>query len=253
MPYACFGVPRCFWLTSASADSVIDPCTGKVVCKVIEGKPKDVDVAIEAARRAFDTTWGLKVPGTGRARLLYKLSDLIEAHGNEISALEALDCGKSWLRNKGLDVMWVTECLRYYAGWADKIHGSVIETTNDELVYTRREPIGVCAQIIPWNFPRMCSFVHRACIILASNLADSAKHTVINIAWKVFPALAAGNTVILKPAEHATLTALFFAQLVNEAGFPPGVVNVVNGIGTVIGKHLSEHPNVDKVKLTSGA
>jgi len=205
---------------------VINPTTGKVITKISEGTPADVDLAVKAAQHAFDTTWGLNTPGYKRGALLNKLADLMQEHFDELAALEALDNGKTFSWSSTVDVPESIATLRYYAGWADKIHGSTIETTEQKLVYTRHEPIGVVGQIIPWNFPLMM------------------------MSWKLGPALATGNAIVLKPSEFTPLTALLVAQLVNEAGYPPGVVNIVNGYGHVVGQSISEHQHIDKVAFT---
>lgn len=136
--------------------SVINPATGKVITSISEGGPKDVDLAVKAAQKAFDTAWGLNTPGFKRGALLNKLADLMQAHFDELAALEALDNGKTFSWATTVDVPESIACIRYYAGWADKVHGQTIETTDDKLIYTRHEPIGVVGQIIPWNFPRTC-------------------------------------------------------------------------------------------------
>lgn len=133
---------------------VINPVTGTPICTIAHGTKADLDIAVRAARKAFETTWGTHMPGTVRARLLHKLADLLEAHADELAAMESLNCGKPFVRVRAREVPNPIECLRYYAGWADKIQGSTIETTEAELVYTLQEPLGVVGQIIPWNFPR---------------------------------------------------------------------------------------------------
>ncbi|OBZ79629.1 Aldehyde dehydrogenase [Grifola frondosa] len=205
---------------------VVNPSTGKVVTKISEGTKDDVDLAVKAAQKAFDTVWGLHATGVQRSRLLNKLADLMEQHAEEYAALEALDNGKTFGWAMKADVPNSIGCLRYYAGWADKIQGNTIETSEAKLTYTRHEPIGVVGQIIPWNFPLMM------------------------VAWKIGPALATGNTIILKPSEFTPLTALFTAKLINEAGFPPGVVNIVNGLGSTVGQAITEHMDIDKVAFT---
>jgi len=205
---------------------VINPTNGKVITRVSEGTPKDVDLAVEAAEKAFNQVWGHNTPGAARGVLLNKLADLIEKHQDEFSALEALDNGKTFAWAKAADVTMSIGTLRYYAGWADKIQGTTIETSLDKIAYTTHEPIGVVGQIIPWNFPLMM------------------------LSWKFGPALAAGNCVILKPSEFTPLTALFCAKLAHEAGFPPGVINVVNGYGSTVGSAISSHPQIEKVAFT---
>ncbi|EKM54307.1 uncharacterized protein PHACADRAFT_258086 [Phanerochaete carnosa HHB-10118-sp] len=205
---------------------VYDPSTGKVITKVAAGSAKDVDLAVQAAKTAFKNSWGLKVPGQERGRLLGKLADLIEKNVDELSALEALDAGKPFLQAKTMDLAAVISTIRYFAGWADKNSGKTIETTEAKFAYTRHEPIGVCGLIVPWNFPLMIA------------------------SWKIGPALATGNTIVLKPAEVTSLTALRLAELVVEAGFPDGVFNVVPGVGSVAGQALTEHKDVGKVSFT---
>ncbi|KAH9986369.1 aldehyde dehydrogenase, partial [Russula vinacea] len=200
--------------------------TGKVITSIAEGTAKDVDRAVSAAKHAFETSWGLKVPGARRGELLNKLADLIELHSDELAALEALDNGKTFNLAKNVDLGMSVGTIRYYAGWADKIHGQVIETHEGNFSYTRHEPIGVVGQIIPWNFP------------------------LLIMTWKIGPALATGNCIILKPSEFTPLTALRVCSLIKEAGFPPGVVNVVTGYGETAGRAVSEHMGIDKVAFT---
>ncbi|KAJ8593641.1 aldehyde dehydrogenase [Rhizopogon salebrosus TDB-379] len=205
---------------------VINPTNGKVITSVSEGTPKDIDIAVEAAQTAFDTVWGLKAPGAQRSILMAKLSALMERDADELAALEALDNGKTfnWARNA--DVAGSIDCIRYYAGWADKVTGQVQETTEAKLTYSRHEPIGVVGQIIPWNFP------------------------LLMMAWKLGPALACGNTIVLKPSEFTPLTAIKLCHLINEAGFPPGVVNVITGYGGTTGHAIASHMNIEKVAFT---
>ncbi|KAG6333421.1 hypothetical protein ID866_5671 [Astraeus odoratus] len=205
---------------------VINPTNGKVVAAVSEGTPKDVDLAVEAAEKAFETTWGLNCPGTERGKLLGKLASLIEEHADELAALEALDNGKAFNMARNVDVTAAAECIRYYAGWADKITGQVIETSEEKLTYTRHEPIGVVGQIIPWNFP------------------------LLMFVWKIAPALATGNTIVIKPSEFTPLTALRMCHLVQEAGFPPGVLNVITGYGNTVGSAITSHMKIHKVAFT---
>ncbi|KAI9461069.1 aldehyde dehydrogenase domain-containing protein [Russula earlei] len=212
--------------SDGSTIDVVNPSTGKVITSIAEGTAKDVDRAVAAAKRTFENTWGLKVPGAQRGKLLNRLADLLETHSDELAALEALDNGKTFLWAKAVDVHFSIETIRYYAGWADKIHGQVVETHERKLAYTRHEPIGVVGQIIPWNFP------------------------LLMFAWKLGPALATGNAIVLKPSEFTPLTALRACSLINEAGFPPGVVNVVTGYGHTAGQAISEHLGIDKVAFT---
>ncbi|KAI9930607.1 hypothetical protein ASPWEDRAFT_171232 [Aspergillus wentii DTO 134E9] len=202
----------------------INPTDEKVITAVHEATEKDVDLAVAAARRAFEGSWR-KVTPTERGRLLNKLADLIERDLETLIAIEALDNGKSLVMARG-DLAGALGCLRYYAGWADKIHGQTIDTNPETLTYTRHEPIGVCGQIIPWNFP------------------------LLMWSWKIGPAIAAGNTVIIKTAEQTPLSGLYAAKLIKEAGFPPGVINVISGLGRVAGAAISSHMDIDKVAFT---
>ncbi len=204
----------------------INPATGDVLAHVAEGDEPDVDLAVKAARRAFESGPWSKMSATERSRLMNKLADLIEQHKEELAALETLDNGKPIRDSLAADLPLTVACYRYYAGWADKIHGKTIPINGPYFCYTRHEPVGVCGQIIPWNFPLLMQ------------------------AWKWGPALAAGNTVVLKPAEQTPLTALYVGQLALEAGFPPGVVNIVPGMGPTAGGAIAKHMDVDKVAFT---
>ncbi|CAK5275584.1 unnamed protein product [Mycena citricolor] len=205
----------------------VNPFTEEVLCSVVAASPKDIDIAVAAARKAFNTTWGKNVTGFERSRLINKLADLIEQNAQELAELEALDNGKPIRIARDYDIGDSVQCLRYYAGWADKIMGQSLEVDNrTKFAFTRHEPIGVCGQIIPWNYP-------------------------INMwSWKVAPALATGCTIVMKPSELTPLTALKLSELVKEAGFPPGVLNTVPSLGTVGGAALSAHMDVDKVAFT---
>ncbi|KAI0059883.1 aldehyde dehydrogenase [Artomyces pyxidatus] len=205
---------------------VINPTNGKVITSIAEGTAADVDRAVQVAKRTYEKSWGLNVPGAERGRLLNRLADLMEKHFDELAALEALDNGKTFNWAKAADLTMSVATIRYYAGWADKIHGQVIETSEDKLAYTRHEPFGVVGQIIPWNFPLMM------------------------MSWKLGPALATGNTIVLKPSEFTPLTALRMCTIINEAGFPPGTVNVIVGYGNTVGQAISEHMGIDKVAFT---
>ncbi|EKM54302.1 uncharacterized protein PHACADRAFT_196734 [Phanerochaete carnosa HHB-10118-sp] len=205
---------------------VINPLDGSVITKVSIGNAKDIDIAVKAARAAFKSSWGLKVPGSERGKLLYKLAELLEKNADAVAAIEALDTGKLFTLARNPDVQGAINDLRYYAGWADKNHGQTIETTEAKFAYTRHEPIGVVGAIVPWNFPLTLTI------------------------WKVAPALATGNTVVLKPSEMTPLSALKLAELVKEAGFPDGVLNVVTGYGATAGQAITEHPLVGKVSFT---
>jgi len=216
------------WHSSVSGKTfqTINPCDGSVICEVMEGDRADVDKAVVAARAAFqlDGPWR-SMDASQRGRLLYKLSDLVERDANYMAGLETLDNGKPYTDSLG-DVEHVVSVLRYYAGWCDKICGQVIPADGDVFSYTRHEPIGVCGQIIPWNYP------------------------LSMMAWKLGPALACGCTIVLKPAEQTPLTALYMASLIAEVEFPPGVVNVVNGFGPTAGAAISSHMDIDKVAFT---
>ncbi|KAG7399764.1 Aldehyde dehydrogenase, mitochondrial [Phytophthora boehmeriae] len=212
--------------STGSTFDTFNPATEEKIASVAEATPADVDAAVSAARAAFEEGPWRTMDATQRGRLLYTLADLIEKNADELAQLEALDAGKPSFLTKVLDVQACVNVLRYYAGWADKIHGSTIPIPGPYLCYTKQEPVGVCGQIIPWNFP------------------------LIMMSWKLGPALTTGNTVVLKPAEQTSLTALRVAELIVEAGFPEGVVNIVTGGGATVGAHLAQHPNVDKIAFT---
>jgi aldehyde dehydrogenase (NAD+) len=205
---------------------VINPSDGKVLTKISEATPKDVDTAVKAAQNAFDTVWGLNMSGAQRSRILHKLADLMEAHTDELSALEALDNGKTFSWAKMVDVTGSIATMRYYAGWADKMQGKTMETDEDKLAYTRNEPLGVVGQIIPWNFP------------------------LLMFTWKIAPALATGNTIVMKPSEFTPLTAIRICALANQAGVPPGVLNVITGYGHTVGAAMSSHMHITKIAFT---
>ena len=215
------------WMDSASGKTfdTINPTTGEPITRVAEGDKEDVNRAVAAARRAFEGGPWKKMSARERGRLLYKLADLMEQHIDELAALETLDNGKPISDSRNIDLPLVIECYRYYAGWADKIEGRTIPVNGPYFTYTRHEPVGVCGQIIPWNFPLLMQ------------------------SWKWGPALAAGCTSVLKPAEQTPLSALRVGELAMEAGFPPGVVNIVPGFGEA-GAAISEHMDVDKVAFT---
>ncbi len=179
---------------------------------------RDVDAAVNAARAAFVSDEWSGISGTERGALMSKLADLVEGNKEILATLETWDNGKPYSVALNEDLAEVIATLRYYAGWADKIHGQTIPTTTHKFAYTVRQPIGVCGQIIPWNYP----------------LAMAA--------WKLGPALACGNTVVLKPAEQTPISILYFASLIPKAGFPPGVVNIINGYGREAGAALVSHP-----------
>ena len=204
-----------------------DPATGELLAEVAEGDREDVDRAVRAARRAFESGPWPELTPSERGRLLWKLADLVEAHADEIAELESLDNGKPRAVARAADLPLAIDCLRYFAGWATKIEGSTVPiSVPGHVAWTLREPVGVVGQIIPWNFPLLMA------------------------AWKLGPALATGCTVVLKPAEQTPLSALRLAELLCEAGYPDGVVNVVPGYGETAGAALAAHPDVDKVAFT---
>ncbi|XP_031781551.1 aldehyde dehydrogenase, mitochondrial [Nasonia vitripennis] len=203
-----------------------NPATEEVIANVQQGDASDIDQAVQAARRAFKlgSPWRT-MDASQRGVLLHRLADLMERDRKYLASLETLDNGKPYSTAYGFDLPASIGTLRYYAGWADKNHGKVIPMDGKFFAYTRHEPVGVCGQIIPWNFP------------------------ILMAAWKLGPALATGNCIVLKPAEQTPLTALYIAQLTKEAGFPAGVVNVVPGFGDA-GAAIVNHPDVDKVAFT---
>ncbi len=202
-----------------------NPATGETLAEVAEADKADVDKAVSAARRAFEGKWG-KLSARDRGRLLYKLSQLIESRTQELALLETADNGKPIRESLYVDLPQVAENFEYFAGWATKIEGETIPVPGQMFNYTLREPVGVCGQIIPWNFPLLMA------------------------AWKLAPALAAGNTVVLKPAEQTPVTALELGKLIQEAGFPDGVVNIIPGYGETAGAALAAHPGINKIAFT---
>jgi aldehyde dehydrogenase (NAD+) len=217
------------WVDSVSGKTfeTINPATGDVLAKVAESDAADVDLAVKAARKAFHSkaAWR-RMSASERGRLLNRLADLIEQNIEELATLESLDNGKPRHVARGTDLPLVIGCYRYYAGWADKIQGKTIPISGDYFCYTRHEPVGVVGQIIPWNFPLLMQ------------------------AWKLAPALACGNTVVLKVAEQTPLSALRVGELIVEAGFPEGVVNILPGYGPTAGGAIARHMDVDKVAFT---
>ncbi len=198
------------WVEAASGRTfdTINPSTGQVLAKVAEGDAADIDRAVAAARGAFEHGPWTRLTPSQRGRLLWKVADLIEQHAEELAELETLDNGKPIKYSRAVDVPLTADHFRYFAGWATKLEGETIPVSIPNMfTYTLREPLGVVGQIIPWNFPLQMA------------------------AWKLAPALACGNTVILKPAEQTPLTALRLGELICEAGFPEGVVNIIPGFG----------------------
>jgi aldehyde dehydrogenase (NAD+) len=206
--------------------ATINPSTGEEICRVAAAGAADVDKAVTAARKAFEGGPWSKMNASERGRLLYRLADLIESHADELARLEALDNGKPVAVARRVDVAKSVACYRYFAGWTDKIQGKTIPIDGRYLCYTRHEPVGVVGQIIPWNYPMLMQ------------------------AWKLAPALAAGNTVVLKPAEETPLSALRIGELILEVGFPEGVVNIVPGLGPTAGAAIANHMDIDKVAFT---
>ncbi len=203
---------------------VLNPHDGSTICEIAEGRAADVDKAVDAARAAFPA-WS-RMAAADRGRLLLKLADRIEQDGEALARLETLDTGHPLRDTRGLDVPRTAATFRYFGGMADKVQGSVVPVEAGFLNYVQRAPLGVVGQIVPWNFPLMFT------------------------SWKMGPALAAGNTVVLKPAEITPLSTLRIAELMAEVGFPAGVANIVPGYGTTAGQHLAEHPGVDKIAFT---
>ncbi|MGA2184002.1 MAG: aldehyde dehydrogenase family protein [Bryobacteraceae bacterium] len=216
------------WVDSESGKTfpTINPATGEEICQVAEADAADVDKAVRAARAAFERGPWRKMAAAQRGVLLNRLADLIEKHADELAQLESFDNGKPVAVARAADLPLTIACYRYYAGWADKVQGKTIPIAGDYFCYTRLEPVGVVGQIIPWNFPLLMQ------------------------AWKLGPALATGNTVVMKPAEQTPLTALRVGELIVEAGFPEGVVNILPGYGPTAGAAISNHMDVDKVAFT---
>jgi phenylacetaldehyde dehydrogenase len=222
------------WSDAASGKTfeTPDPATGETLARIAEGDAEDINRAVKAARKAFEEgPWSRMTP-SDRGRIIWKIGDLILEHTDELAQLESLDNGKPFVVAQAADIPLAADLFHYMAGWATKIEGNSIDISVPYMpganfhAYTRREPIGVVGQIIPWNFPLLMA------------------------AWKLGPALAAGNCVVLKPAEQTPLTALRLAGLIAEAGVPDGVVNVVPGYGETAGAALAAHPDVDKVAFT---
>lgn len=215
------------WVEAAEGGhfDTLNPASGEVIARVAEGTKADVDLAVKAARRALESGPWATMDAADRGKLMLDLADLVEKNAPELATLESLNSGKTITDSQG-DIVGVVNTLRYYAGWADKIEGRTVPVRGSFLSYTLREPVGVVGQIIPWNFP------------------------LLMLAWKWGPALACGNTIVLKPAEQTPLTALRIGELAIEAGFPAGVVNIVNGFGETAGDALVTHPGVDKIAFT---
>ncbi|WP_152223210.1 aldehyde dehydrogenase [Pseudomonas sp. SCB32] len=207
---------------------VIEPSTETALTRIPMGTAADLDRAVQAARAQFDSGAWSQLKPLERERLLHRLADLIEANGDELAEIESVDMGKSVVQARAVDIQGTIDTFRYFAGWASKIHGRTVEPSlpGNYLAYTRKEPVGVVGVIVPWNFPLQ------------------------TMAWKLGAALAVGCTVVVKPAELTSLSALRFAELVQDAGIPDGVVNIVTGRGSVVGAAMAEHPGIDKLSFT---
>jgi phenylacetaldehyde dehydrogenase len=219
------------WVDAKSGDTfhVYNPATGEAMANVAAGDHADIELAVRAARKAFEEGPWSGLTHAERGKLIWKLADLIEENSEEFAQIESLDNGKPLAVARVADIPLAIDLLRYMSGWASKIEGQTISLSNlssDYFAYTLREPIGVVGQIIPWNFPLLMA------------------------AWKLGPALAAGCTVVLKPAEQTPLSALRLGELIDKAGFPDGVVNIVTGYGETAGAALAAHPDVDKIAFT---
>ncbi len=215
------------WVDPAEGGSfeTFNPATGEPIARVSAATAPDIDRAVKVARRALESGPWSKMDAADRGLVLFKLADLVEEHAGELAALESLNSGKT-IKDAVGDIQAVANTLRYYGGWADKIEGRTVPVRGNFFSYTLRQPVGVVGQIIPWNFP------------------------LLMMAWKIGPALACGNTILLKPAEQTPLTALRVAELAAEAGLPPGVLNVLNGFGETAGAALCVHPDIDKIAFT---
>ncbi|MDP9161414.1 MAG: aldehyde dehydrogenase family protein [Acidobacteriota bacterium] len=215
------------WIDGEKSFDTVNPATGETLTQIAEASFADVDRAVSAARRAFDDRNGAwrKMSASERGRLIWRLADLLEKNIEEFAELETLDNGKPIFESRYVDMPMVIDVLRYFAGWATKIQGETVNTLETAFTYTLREPVGVVGLIIPWNFP----------LLLAS--------------WKLGPALACGNTIVLKPAEQTSLSTLRFGELAIEAGLPAGVLNIITG-GPATGKSIVAHPGIDKIAFT---
>ncbi len=210
---------------SGATFNTVNPATEEIITTVAEGGAEDVDRAVKAARAALEGPWA-KLKPIDRSRVLWKLGDLILQNADELARLETLDNGKPIFESRHVDIDMAARCFHYFSGWASKLTGDTTNVNPNVFTYTLREPIGVVGAIIPWNFP------------------------MIMVGWKVAPALAAGNTIIVKPAELTSLTAIRIAELALEAGVPPGVFNVIAGKGRIAGEAMVRHPGIDKISFT---
>jgi aldehyde dehydrogenase (NAD+) len=215
------------WRDSASGKTfeVVNPATEETIAEVASAGQADVNAAVAAARAALQGAWS-KLSARERGRLVWKIGEKLLERADDIARLETLHNGKPIFESRQIEIPAAAECFQYYAGWADKIHGETVPVKGNYLTYTLREPVGVVAAIVPWNFPLLLT------------------------AWKVAPALACGNTVLIKPASQTPLTALALAEIATEVGIPPGVVNVITGPGASVGRMIVEHPGIDKIAFT---
>jgi aldehyde dehydrogenase (NAD+) len=215
------------WRPSSSGKTmdVVNPATEEIIASVAAADTADVDAAVAAARAALDGPWGT-MSARERGQLVSRIAARLMEKADEVARLETLHNGKPISESRNIEIPAAAECFEYFAGWADKVMGETIPVKGNYLTYTLREPVGVVAAIVPWNFP----------LLLA--------------AWKVAPALACGNTVILKPASQTPLTALALGEIATEVGLPPGVLNVITGAGSTVGQALVEHPAIDKIAFT---
>ena len=204
---------------------VVNPATEEVIAQVPASTKEDVDAAVQAARAAFEGPWS-KLSARERGRLVYKLGERLMERADELARLETLHNGKPIFEARQIEIPAAADCLRYFGGWADKVHGETVPVSGNYFTYTLREPLGVCAAIVPWNFPLLLAI------------------------WKVAPALAMGNTMVLKPASQTPLTALAFADVCREVGIPAGVINIITGSGGSVGQAIVEHPGIDKIAFT---
>src|SRR5712692_8075592 len=213
------------WREGAARLEVVNPATEEIIGRVAAATAQDIDDAVAAARAALRGPWA-SLSARDRGRFLAKISQRILERIDEFARLETAHNGKPIFESRQIEIPAAAECFEYYAGWADKIHGETIPVNGRYLTYTLREPVGVVAAIVPWNFPLLLT------------------------AWKVAPALACGNTVIIKPSSQTPLTALALAEIAQEIGVPPGVINVVTGPGASVGKMIVAHPGIDKIAFT---
>src|SRR5438552_1364578 len=204
---------------------VVNPATEEVIAEVASAEQSDVDAAVAAARAALNGPWG-KLSARERGKLVWKIGEKLIEKADDLARLETLHNGKPIFESRRIEVPAAAECFQYFAGWADKIHGETLPVKGNYLTYTLREPVGVVAAIVPWNFPLLLT------------------------AWKVAPALACANTVIIKPASQTPLTALVLAAIARDVGLPAGVLNVVTGPGSTVGRMIVEHPGIDKIAFT---